>query len=101
MSRFFAVAIIVLLTSSWSHAGIMEYCKEKWQDNYSMQEYCVKKERQAKDDVDQWYRDNMDIDLLNRCTDKWTKDSEPVHSMIIYCLEKEQKAKEWLEQNGN
>ncbi|RJX20309.1 MAG: hypothetical protein C4563_06525 [Desulfobulbus sp.] len=100
MLRFIAVAVAVLLSAAWAQADIMSYCRDKWSDNYSMQEYCVKKERQAKANVDQWYRDNMDFDLLNRCTEKWTKDFEPIHSMIIYCLDKEQKAKEWLQQNG-
>lgn len=100
MTRLLSALVVVALSSTFAQADILSFCREKWPDNYSMQEHCVKKERKAKEGVDQWYRDNMDYDLLSRCTEKWTEGGEQQYSMILYCLEKEQKAKEWLQQNG-
>ena len=64
---------------------IMNDCQKKWNTDYSMVEYCVKKQTKAYNSITS-FPNNI---ILRQCKEKWNTD----YSMVKYCYEKQAEAK--------
>ncbi len=69
--------------------NVDQMCSGKWPNNYSMQEYCIKNEENARS----WSRTAMvDDDVRRNCAGKWPQS----WTMFQYCSNNEQQAKDRL-----
>lgn len=64
---------------------ISSQCKEKWGTDYSMVEYCIKKQQGARSSVSRYSSGT----IKRQCREKWGTD----YSMIEYCIKKQSGAK--------
>lgn len=85
-----------------SEANIAQLCHEEWPNDFSMEEYCQKNQRedlQAFRRLVAQYRESRDfIDaIVGRCTQEWTKGSGLIdYSMVDYCTRNEVEAAQRL-----
>ncbi len=75
--------------ASFSRNTIYSNCKAKWGTDYSMVEYCIKKQSKANSNV-QRHRGG----IRARCEQKWGSD----YSMVEYCIKKQSKANSNVQQ---
>ena len=56
-------------------SAIREFCKNKWQDNYRMQEYCINEQEEAVFELKKGKPDDIPLDIFRKirsqCASKW------------------------------
>lgn len=85
------------------------YCANKWADDFSMQKYCINKQKTAYYKVNSYKNDRIGKDfdygetkenpysrILKKCLLKWINKKEPQWDMVGYCLDKQTSAYEDL-----
>ena len=94
--KLFYTLLLVLTTSTAAIADNAEtICKEKWQDNYRKLEYCIKEQIQAKKDLDEWFYDTDEFEILDKCIKEWTAKNFAVnYRKALHCVKQQYKAKE-------
>lgn len=86
-----ALGTFMISTNCWAYDDqmIKEQCKDKWGSDFSMQEYCINKEREAAEHVDKIRNNNStgttESDILESCVGEWPSE----YSMMEYCYEKQ------------
>jgi len=75
--------------------GINSQCTNKWSTNYSMVEYCVKKQQTALRNIN-IKRNNIPTEISSQCENKWGTN----YSMVEYCVKKQQTALRNLQNIG-
>ena len=69
---------------------IRELCREKWRTDFEMQDYCMKQQEEARDQVKSR---NIDDAIAHFCAGRWSGDWE----MFAYCVKKQSEAKARLD----
>ncbi len=67
--------------------SILDFCKRKWENDFEMIEYCVKKQFKGKAKLQRY-----PVDIVQFCADKWENDYE----MTAYCSERQYLAQKRL-----
>ena len=85
--------IIVFGISLVSAKSLKENCMAKWKTDYSMVQYCVKKQSKAIGEILKMPED----EIYASCSRKWAPD----YSMMAYCMKKQNNAKSSLGLNSS
>jgi len=78
---------------------IKSNCKDKWHTDYEMQDYCVRKQVQALNDVVHIMNGHLSQDekeMLANCSVKWKQAAGADWEMTRYCYRKQHAAYERL-----
>ena len=88
--KLFYTLLLVLTTSTAAFADDAEIiCKEKWGEDHSrMFAYCIKEEIQAKKDLEKWYSDTEEFEILDKCVKTWTENFTVNYQKALYCAKK-------------
>lgn len=111
------IILIIYALSSISIAyadtlnDIKTYCANEWGTDYSMQKYCINKERNAFVEVMEYLEKHKEkiitqnetvfnpyAQIADKCTSEWTQGDFIQWSMVNYCINKQTSAYEELQQ---
>lgn len=92
--------LLVAIPALADHAE--DICRPKWRDDHKMLEGCIKEQLSAKEAVDNWHDNGGDIELINRCEEKWTNEDLAInYSMVKYCISQLSWAVKRLQNTGD
>lgn len=80
---------------------VLANCKRDWPADYSMQEYCVRRQVRAMDEVepylDRAQNDKAVGEVFDRCATQWADGDTFDFAMVVYCLKRQLEAKDVID----
>lgn len=70
--------------SSDNDDGIKSYCEKQWPDDYSMRVHCIKEQREAKQDIENFQPKDIPEDIYNRILEKAISEWPTDYTMQVH-----------------
>jgi len=64
--------------------GIKAYCEKEWPDDYSMRVHCIKEQREAKENIENFKPSDIPEDIYNRILEKAISEWPTDYTMQVY-----------------